>query len=185
MEKLILVSGKANSGKDTFIDMTIEYLESKGYKCVKLAFAKYLKDLCRDHMGWSGDKDIEGRTLLQYIGTDIIRDKLNWQAFHVNRVCEDIQIIGDQYDFVFVSDARFANELYHAKSVFLNKCTDLLIDRPSLVSELDGKQLAHKSENALGDYRHAYYIANIGDLEDLKLLSECYCSLMLEVKCDK
>lgn len=179
MNKLILVSGKANSGKDTTIDLMIEYLQEKGYRCTKLAFAKYLKDICKNHLGWSGEKDEEGRTMLQYIGTDIIRDKLGWNTFHVNRVCEDIKIIEDQYDFIFISDARFANELYFAKSVFLDKCTDLLIKRINLESSLDVKQLSHKSENALGDYKHKHRLNNSGSLEFLKLSAISYCDVIL------
>ena len=181
MNKVILVSGKANSGKDTTIDIAIEILKNKGYKSCKMAFAKYLKDLCKDYMGWNGDKDENGRTMLQYIGTDIIRDKLNWQTFHANRVCEDIQIVEDQYDFIFICDARFANELYYTKSVFLEKCTDLLVLRPNLESELSNSQKNHKSENALGDYEHSNLIVNDGDIGNLKGKVEHFIRCKLEV----
>jgi hypothetical protein len=175
MKKVIVVSGKANSGKDTTIDFMIEYLESIGKNCVKMAFAKYLKDLCVDHLGWNGEKDEEGRDMLQYVGTDQIRVKLGWNEFHCNRVCEDIKIVEDVYDYVFICDARFENELYFTHSKFPVRFMDLLITNPNLVSTLDAKQLSHKSENGLGNYKHTTTIINDGSKEDLNTKAINYC----------
>ena len=53
-------------------------------------YAYYLKDLAKRYCNWDGQKDEAGRRLLQVLGTDIIRQKLNKPNFHVGRICEDI-----------------------------------------------------------------------------------------------
>ena len=181
MRKVILVSGLAESGKDTTIDFMIDYLKSKGLRATKMMFAKYLKDLCRDHLGWNGEKDKKGRTLLQYVGTDQMREKLGWGEFHCGRICEDIKIVEDQYDYIFIDDARFENELYYTHAKFPGQFADLLIIRPNLESKLDKKQLTHKSENALGGYEHENKIINDGNLDDLEIYAMEFCKEVLEV----
>ena len=76
MKKIILISGKAQNGKDTVADILMEQLEGKS---IKLAYADYLKLICRKYFGWNGEKDVKGRSTLQFVGTDLIRDQLGWQ----------------------------------------------------------------------------------------------------------
>lgn len=170
---VFLISGKANHGKDTLADILMKKLKGKS---TKMSFAGYLKDIARKYYGWDGKKDNHGRKILQLLGTERIREELGWQDFHVKRVCEDIKIIENDYDYVFIPDARFRNEIYYTKSQFPDNVTSIHIERLNFKSPLTQKQQQHKSENDLINFTgFDYEIKNeegLGNLEkevDLKL----------------
>ena len=103
LKKIILISGKAQHGKDTFAQMLKEELEQQDQKVCIVHYAKYLKSILRDYYGWDGvNKDEYWRKMLQYIGTDKIRCHMNNPFFHVNRVMEDIYITADDFDFYII-----------------------------------------------------------------------------------
>ena len=71
--KIITVSGKARHGKDFTANAIADILKGKGNKVLITHYADLLKFICRNMFGWNGKKDDEGRYLLQYVGTDIVR----------------------------------------------------------------------------------------------------------------
>lgn len=143
--KVIGISGKAGSGKDTAYLLLKEELESRGLKCTKLSFASKLKDVCtllfrwdreqlesdfaykEGGLGLNGPDDLldpacemlgkTRRTVMQEVGTEAMRKGLH----------EDVWIIAlklaiqngeyDDYDVGFVTDCRFMNELNFVRSL--------------------------------------------------------------------
>lgn len=84
--RIILISGKAGSGKDTAAGIIKDNMITDGIseKRILIAhFADLLKYIASKFFGWDGVKDENGRTLLQYLGTDVIRkkDKNFWTSF--------------------------------------------------------------------------------------------------------
>jgi hypothetical protein len=163
MKKIILISGKAENGKTTTANYMRLSLESKGYNVIVTRYAKYLKEVATDYCGWNGIKDEYGRNLLQQLGTDIIRKKLNKPLFHVGRTCEDIEITQDYYDYVIIDDARYENEIYYPKTMFGNKVVSIRVNRINedgsmWQSNLTDEQKNHISETSLDDFRFDYYI---------------------------
>ena len=71
--KVILISGKARHGKDTLAGMMKEELERKSKRVLIAHYADLLKFICKNFFGWNGEKDDNGRALLQRVGTDVIR----------------------------------------------------------------------------------------------------------------
>lgn len=71
--KIISISGKAQSGKDTTAALLKEVLETDGYTVLIAHYADLLKYICKTFFGWNGVKDEAGRQMLQYIGTDSAR----------------------------------------------------------------------------------------------------------------
>ena len=71
-KKIIMVSGKARSGKDTFCQYYIDCANEKGVRAERMAFADRLKYLAKE-LGWNGSKEGEGRSFLIDIG-QILRD---------------------------------------------------------------------------------------------------------------
>ena len=179
MKKVILFSGKAEHGKTTAANMLKKMLEDKGNKVVVTRYAYYLKDLAARYCGWNGEKDNYGRQLLQQLGTDIIRVKLNKPNFHVGRICEDIEICQDYVDYVIIDDTRFANEVFYPKAIFGDKVIAVRVERddPNFRSALSDEQLHHISETALDNFKGFDYkisASNLDELEDaIAELSSC------------
>ncbi len=82
---------------------------NKKFRCLKIKYGDILKFVAKEFFNWNGEKDEKGRTLLQWLGTDLGR-KNNINVW-VNCVKEIVKGLKTEYDFVLVSDARFPNEL--------------------------------------------------------------------------
>lgn len=173
MKKIILLSGKAEHGKTTAAEILVDKLTKKGKKVIITRYAYYLKDLAKRYFGWDGTKNEEGRELLQKLGTNIIREALNKPTFHVNRICEDIEIAQDEFDYFIIDDTRFPNEIYYPKAMFGEKVVSVRIKRMNddetlFSSKLTEEQKRHQSEVALDDFNFDYVISakNIEQLEE-------------------
>ena len=149
--KVITISGKAQNGKDTTAGLLKAALEADGYKVLITHYADLLKYICKQFFGWDGQKDDAGRHILQYVGTDIIRQKRPdyWVGF-VTSILE-----------------LFPNEIDYLKEAGLDT-VNLRVVRKNFKSPLTPEQQAHHSETALDDVEPDYYITNNGSMTDLK-----------------
>ena len=188
MKKILLISAKAQNGKDTVADFMKSYLESKGELVLICHYADLLKYICKTFFNWDGVKDDKGRTILQHVGTDVIRRKK--PEFWVDFIIEVIDLFYDEWDYVLIPDTRFPNEIeemvfHYRKSVSVNgklmeqlcgvkceKVKSLRVTRPNFNSGLSEEQLNHPSECALDGYEFDYTIENNGTLEDLQIKCE-------------
>ena len=75
--KIYLLSGKARHGKDTIAGYLKEFYEKDGKKVIFSRAGKYIKFYAMEMTGWDGSEETKPRTLLQELGTDVIRNKLN------------------------------------------------------------------------------------------------------------
>lgn len=167
MEKVILISGLANSGKDTTANMIKSELEQWGRTVLVLHFADYIKRYCV-MMGWDGEtKDEYWRGILQTLGTEKIRQELNMPNFHVGRICEDVQILSDEYDYFLIPDTRFPNEVHYTRAIFPEQTMDIRVVRSNFESALTDEQKNHPSETALNGFNFTHEIYNDGNLDDL------------------
>ena len=177
MKKIILFSGKAENGKTTAAELLKDILESEGQSVVITRYAYYLKDLAKRYCNWDGQKDEAGRRLLQVLGTDIIRQKLNKPNFHVGRICEDIEICQDYIDYVIIDDARFPNEVYYPKAMFGDKVVSVRVNRKNHKSSLTSEQQKHISEIALDDFNFDFKI----EAEDINSLYSAIEELITKI----
>jgi hypothetical protein len=169
--KLILIAGHAYAGKDTVAKFMKEELESNGKKVLIVHFADFLKHICKAYFGWSGLKDNEGRTLLQYVGTDLIRSKN--ENFWVNVVCELAKVLQDQFDYILVPDTRFPGEISTPREIYYFDVTSIQVIRYDehgnlFDNGLTEQQKNHSSETSLNTFKFDIYIHNDGNLEELK-----------------
>ena len=169
MKNIILISGKARSGKDTSAKYIKEQLESEGYRVVIDRFAKYIKNYLKDYYEWDGvTKNNDIREKLQQLGTEVIKEKLNYTSFHARRLSEDFQIVQDDFDYFLVPDLRFPDEVYTMKAMFGDKVKTLRIERPQdFTGGLTKEHLQHKSETALNDFNFDAEVFNYGTLSEL------------------
>lgn len=146
--QIICIGGMAQSGKDSLADCLTQILSSKGFKTLTLHHADYLKFICKQYFGWDGVKDEKGRTLLQYIGTDVARKKDPY--FWVNVIKNFLIMFGQEYDFIFIPDCRFVSEIETYKEIY--NTTSVRMHRPNFDNGLTEAQKNHESETALNNY---------------------------------
>ena len=165
---IMVVSGKANSGKDTTCEFMDNYVKTKGLKVINLQFSSYIKKYAKEISEWSGEEDSKPRTLLQQLGTDIIRKKID-NNFFINRIIGDIKVYSYYFDFITVSDARLPQEMDAIYNEFKNVYR-VKIKRPNFNNNLNKEEKKHITEIALDNYKdYEYIIDNNGTLEELNI----------------
>ena len=155
--KVILLSGKARSGKDTAAEVII-----KNYNGLPFAFADDVKNIAYKYFGWYGEKDELGRKLLQDIGTtgrnynrdiwaDKVVTKIQWWTWQ-----------SSDNHLAVVTDTRYPNEIQRIKHEFSDVVT-IRITRDSV------EKLKHPSETALDQWTDwDYLVENNGSLEEFQ-----------------
>ena len=152
-------------GKDTTAGLLKAALEADGYKVLITHYADLLKYICKQFFGWDGQKDDAGRHILQYVGTDIIRQKR--PDYWVGFVASILELFPNEWDYVLIPDCRFPNEIDYLKEAGLDT-VNLRVVRKNFKSPLTPEQQVHPSETALDDVEPDYYITNNGSMTDLK-----------------
>ena len=166
---IITISGKARHGKDTFADMLKSNLVNEGNKVAIFHYADLLKMICTNYFDWDGNKDENGRHLLQYVGTDIVRAKN--PDFWIIMANSIITTVLSDFDYIIIPDARFENEIDFWRELYpAHFCMAIRVIRTGFESELTGEQKQHISETALDQYNFDYYV-EAADLSELKFAS--------------
>ena len=170
---ILLISAKAQHGKDTFADAFIKEAQGVcGYRCLRIKYGDILKYVCKEYFGWNGEKDEVGRQMLQQVGTNLCRN--NNPNIWLNCVKEIVKGLQTEYDFVLIPDCRFPNELdwqdtdFFTFTIRLNRKNE---DGSDFDNGLTPEQKAHSSETALDEYHFNYEIEN-KNLEDVAFAAE-------------
>lgn len=163
--KIILLGGKANSGKDSTAELIDNYYREKGLNVVNIQIAYYIKMYAKQIAMWDGDNESKPRQLLQDLGTEI-RNQID-NNFFINRIIQDIQVYSQYFDVITISDGRLPEEFSLIKKSYPETIT-LHITRPGYVSRLTKDQKAHLTEALVDEIPYDYEIVNDGTLEDLK-----------------
>ena len=162
--KVLCISAKAQHGKDTAAEILKEYLESKGNRVLITHYADLLKFVCTKFFGWDGKKDEKGRTLLQYVGTDVISSQQ--PAYWVNFIISILKFFEYEWDYVLIPDCRYPTEVTRMKEEF--DTILLRVERPNFESDLTEKQKQHVSETSMDNYKFDAVIQNDSTLENFK-----------------
>jgi len=161
---IYVIAGHARNGKDSTADIIVKHTNN----CIKLAYADYLKLYCKRFFGWDGSEETKPRELLQQLGTDTIRMKLNKPDFHVNRIIEDIEILSSFFDNFVIPDCRFPNECSLMRDAFGNKVKIIKVVRDNFTNNLTEEQRNHPSETALDNYIDFDHIIHAENLQELE-----------------
>lgn len=162
--KAIVISAKAQHGKDTTAEIFKKIAEDDGKKVLITHYADYLKYICKEWFEWDGVKDDKGRSILQKVGTDLARS--NHPNIWVNVIVESLKAFGEEYDYILIPDCRFPNEIEVMKNNF--DTLSLRVERVDFESKLTDEQKNHISETALDDYDFDYKISVLSGLEYLE-----------------
>lgn len=176
--KIICISGKAQSGKDTVAKILHNHncYQLQGHTLVT-HYADLLKFMCLQLFDWNGEKNTYGRWLLQYVGTDVIRRQC--PDFWVSFIIQELQFFPKAWEYVIIPDCRFPNEIDRLKEAGF-EVKHIRIAR-SQENNLTENQRTHISETALNDVVPDYIIQNDGSMEDLeRKVKECFDALFQE-----
>jgi hypothetical protein len=201
MIKIIGFSGKAGSGKDTSAEIIKNmYRLDPRTAIYRLSFSKILKRAVKILFNLTEQQlydrilkekldaryNYSPRYILQYIGTDVIRQHFG-QDFFVNRLSEEIDYITRKHKkamfkrnaLIMITDVRFDNE------------AEMILRSGGIVVDItrDTEQATdnrhHASENGISRNLVSYTIFNNNTLSDLKfklnLIIKSYKSGTLEV----
>ena len=183
MKKTIILSGKSGSGKDMFASFMKQELEAKGQKVIIMHFADALKWILREYYDWDGQKDDVGRTLLQTVGTDIVRKA--HPGYWTGIVVGFLSALEpyNNFDVAIIPDARFENEvnitLQQLDSVSVRIERKNPDGTPWINPTLTEDQRNHPSETSLDVFAFDYIIHND---EGLDVLRESAHTLLKDLK---
>lgn len=142
----IFLKGKARSGKDTFAKMIKKEVEmgSSGYENVAiLAFADWLKDLCRRNHNYENKSD--DRDILIQIGDDMRAIDPNIFA---KPVAESIKVYREMgYDLIIITDLRYENEFNYVWGHGFTETYVLEITSPNELKGVSRYAALHPTEN--------------------------------------
>ena len=160
--KVCCISAKARHGKDTAAEILKEHLEQRGQRVLITHFADLLKYICKQFFGWDGNKDEQGRTLLQYIGTNVVgaKNPAYWAEFVVGF----LKMFENEWDYVLIPDCRYPVEVATVERAF--DTTVLRVERPNFDNGLTDAQKNHPSEVDMDNYRFDLIIYNDSNLDD-------------------
>lgn len=165
------ISGHAQHGKDTVANALGNRLLEDGHKVLVTHYADLLKYICRMYFGWNGEKDEQGRHILQYVGTDVVREMR--PDFWVDFVIAILEMFGENWDYVIIPDSRFPNEINRLKDYGFD-VQHLRVVRPGFENNLTLEQRMHPSETALDDVQPDTTIFNSGTIDDLDIQIATY-----------
>lgn len=106
--KIICISGRAGSGKDTAATFLKKSLEAEGSKVIITHYADLLKFIIKEYFEWDGNKDEAGRNLLQNVGTEFRRMDPNFWVLFISYI---VDLFPQYWDYVIIADARYPNEV--------------------------------------------------------------------------
>lgn len=182
MKTIFLISGKACHGKDSVANILKDKL--KGNSLI-IHNADYLKYVAKQYMGWNGQKDDIGRAILQVLGTEKVRIGLNKPLFWIEKTCDVIDILKNDYDYFFVPDTRFPNEVYYPKARFPTDVLSLRVIRKNFDNGLTQEQKLHPSETALDEFDFDYVIESESGLDKLEIEVQKFIKTLQEDNIDK
>lgn len=164
---IYLLSGKARNGKDTIAGFLKKFYEADGKKVIYSRAGKYIRYYAIEMTGWDGSEETKPRDLLQELGTEVIRNKLNKKEMFIQRQLDDIEIYSYFYDAIIVPDIRLPREIDSVKEKFDNVVT-IKVNRINFDSSLTGNQKKHITETAMDNYKDFDYIVTNDTLEKLE-----------------
>ena len=169
--EVMIISGKSQSGKDTFANLMREKLEAAGCNCITMHFADLVKYYAKQYYNWNEIKDDYGRNLLQQLGTNKVRER--FPDYWAEIVGKFLAAVPDDFDCAFIPDARFENEIdgvkrYNPQAIVIrmerfNEDGSAYVN-PALTED----QKLHPSETSLDDYTDWDYIVENHNLQELK-----------------
>lgn len=161
MNKIIIINGKGECGKSTFVSFCHEISPN----VVETSTIDFVKEIAAK-AGWDGKKDIKGRKLL----SDLKAALESYDNIPNKKIEEYIHNHPEQIIFVNIREPK--NIEYFVKKY--NAIT-LLIRR----HQTDTKIYYNSSDDNVDNFSYDFIYKNFGDLSDMKLYAKEFLSKIL------
>ena len=154
-------------------------LENVGKRVLIMHFADLVKYYATQYFNWNGEKDEVGRSLLQEIGTTVMRGRYPTYWAEIIGKFIDAYTIPEHsfFDYILIPDWRFINEyevVYDYAAIQNNETITIRVVRynengldwknPNMTSD----QLKHISECELDNFAFNWIIENRRGIKDLE-----------------
>ncbi len=171
--KLLLICGKAESGKDLFGNILKEEFESHRKKTCILKITEPLYRYAKDYFGWDGKDENKPRKLLQELGIEVIQEKLGMKTFLLDRLSDDITILNEYYNVGIITDGRLISEIEYLKKKFSNIKVIKIVREGD--NDLTDSEKKHITETDLdNDYEFDYVVENTSTRHLKEVAKEIY-----------
>ncbi len=162
--KIILVAGKARSGKTLVAKYLKEKLTQMGKKVAITEYSKYIKLFAKELTDWDGYSEPKPRKFLQDFGY-FVRHESKFPNYFIERMKEDISIYEQFVDVLIISDVRLPLEIemleeYHPIKIH--------IANESSIYDLTEEEKNHETEIALENYSNFDYDIRNKTEEEIK-----------------
>ena len=168
---IILIGGKARSGKSTLASIIGNMLEKDNNKVIYSNYTKYLKQYISDITGNVVTEENKPRELLQKLSSELIKKELGKTNFFIDRQIEDIEIYSYFADYIIISDVRFPSEIDTIKEKFLNVIS-IQVKRDNLKSDLTDEQQKDITETSLDNYDKFDYTVDNDNNTNLNIIAQ-------------
>lgn len=177
MNKVILISGKSSHGKDELGRLLEKQFTKYGQKVLITHFGDPVKWFAKAYFGYDGEKNIDGRNILQYVGTTLMRSysKFYWADIIGSFIAAVTR--NNLYDVIIISDLRFYSEYEAICKYCLEEGLELFTIRINRINpdgtpyknpQMTKEQLNHISECELDDFRADFIVENKSEMRDLE-----------------
>ena len=153
MKKMILVSGKSESGKDVVAETIMTYLIANGFSAISIALGDLLKFFAIKFYGWDGKDKYTSRDLLFKVSDRI--HEVDYDLI-VRTISVMVDTIREEYDYVIISDLRFKNEYCYLTEKY--NCVTIRVEREGYKNSMSEEQRNNISEVDLDNIDFDYYI---------------------------
>ncbi len=167
--KVILVAGKAGSGKTYLGSCLVELAKEKGIRALQTEYSKYVKMYAREILGYEGNRENKPRGFLQETGT-LLRKRFG-ENFFVQRMLEDFFVYENYFDLVVISDVRLRQEIKGFRNSKYKEVIAIRVENDLQNPSLSEEQKKHETEIELENYEGFDY--NIKDVtkENIKVFA--------------
>lgn len=179
--KILLLGGKAESGKDSAANILKRNFDIIGKKSIIIHFADLLKFVCKSYLGWDGEKDEKGRNLLQKVGTEEFRTV--YPTFWADFVVSILNVLGYNWQYVIIPDFRFPNECSQFEE-FGYEVITVKIERIDHENILNKDQKTHSSEIALNGFDFDFKVSSLSGLNYLEESINSLFNILIEEESD-
>lgn len=163
LKNVIIICGKARSGKKEVSN----YLKKILKNTASISITKSLKDYAKIISDWDGNEQNKPRTLLQTLGIDVIKNKID-NHFLIKRILEDIEVLSFYKENLLVTGVRLEEEICSIKEKYQNAVV-IKVTRPDFDNGLNDEEKNHITENDLNNYKADFEIINDGNINDLQI----------------